>query len=63
MATSTGLPRPRRRGPLPGSPRGPRLTRAERERQLVDVARRIFAERGFAHTTMDMVAEAAGITK
>lgn len=63
MSTSRGVLRHRRRGPLPGSPRGPRLSRAEREQQLIGIAERIFAERGFAHTTMDMIAEAAGITK
>ncbi len=52
-----------RRGPVPGSPRGPRLSKADRERQIVTIAERIFGEHGFANTTMEMVAEAAGITK
>ncbi|MBK6888055.1 MAG: TetR/AcrR family transcriptional regulator [Tetrasphaera sp.] len=56
-------PRRGRRGPLPGSPRGPRLTKAERVAQIAGVAERMFSERGFDSTTMEMVAEAAGITK
>lgn len=40
-----------------------RLPAAERRRQLLVVARDIFAERGFHATSMDDVAEAAGVTK
>jgi AcrR family transcriptional regulator len=40
-----------------------RLPAARRKRQLLDVARRSFAERGFHATSMDDVAEAAGVTK
>ncbi|MEI2778724.1 MAG: TetR/AcrR family transcriptional regulator [Tetrasphaera sp.] len=61
--TSRVLPPTRRRGPRPGSPRGPRLSREARERQLIGIAERIFAERGFANTTMAMIAAQAGITK
>jgi AcrR family transcriptional regulator len=42
---------------------GRRLTAEERRSQLFDVALSLFAERGFAATTMDDIAEAAGVTK
>lgn len=41
----------------------PRLPAAERRRQLFDVALGVFATRGFHATSMDDVAEAAGVTK
>ena len=40
-----------------------RLPRAARERQARDVARALFAERGFAAVTMDEVAARVGVTK
>jgi AcrR family transcriptional regulator len=40
-----------------------RLPRAQRERQMLDVARALFAARGFAAVTMDEVAAAVGVTK
>jgi AcrR family transcriptional regulator len=40
-----------------------RLPRAEREQQALEVAHRMFAERGFAAVTMDDVASAVGVTK
>lgn len=40
-----------------------RLPAARRRRQLLDVALRAFAEKGFHSTSMDDVAEAAGVTK
>lgn len=40
-----------------------RLSRAERERQTLDAARSLFAERGYAAVTMDDVAAAVGVTK
>ena len=40
-----------------------RLTGNERRRQLFDVALRLFAGRGYESTTMDEIAEAAGVTK
>jgi AcrR family transcriptional regulator len=40
-----------------------RLPRADRERQTLEVARRLFAERGYAATTMDDVAAQVGVTK
>ena len=40
-----------------------RLTGPNRRAQLTEVATALFAERGFAGTTMDDVAQAAGVTK
>jgi AcrR family transcriptional regulator len=40
-----------------------RLPRVERERQALDAARTLFAERGFAAVTMDEVAAVIGVTK
>ena len=40
-----------------------RMPRAERERQMLDVAHALFAQRGFAALTMDDVASAVGVTK
>ncbi len=40
-----------------------RLTAGERRRQLFAVALRLFAERGYRATTMEDVADAAGVTK
>ncbi len=40
-----------------------RLPRAERERQMLDSARALFAARGYADVTMDEVASAVGVTK
>jgi len=42
---------------------GRRLSAEERRSQLFDVALRLFSERGYAATTMDDIAEAAGVTK
>jgi AcrR family transcriptional regulator len=44
-------------------PRRARLSRPERERQMLAAAHHLFAERGYAAVTMDDVAGAAGITK
>lgn len=41
----------------------PRLPAARRRRQLLDVALQVFAERGFHDTSMNDIAEAAGVTK
>ncbi len=49
-----------RRGEAPG---GKRLTADARRRQLFEVALSLFAEHGYASTTMDDIAEAAGVTK
>lgn len=40
-----------------------RLPAAERRRQLLEVATRVFAERGYHETSMNDIAEAAGVTK
>jgi AcrR family transcriptional regulator len=42
---------------------GRRLTADARRRQLFSVALSLFAERGYSATTMDDIAEAAGVTK
>src|SRR5437868_2830813 len=52
-ATGTVTPRSRRRG-APGRPRVPR---AERARQMLATAERVFAERGFDAASMDEIAE------
>lgn len=45
------------------APTGARLPAAQRRRQLLDVARRVLAQRGFYETTMADIAEEAGVTK
>jgi AcrR family transcriptional regulator len=40
-----------------------RLPRAERERQMLESAHALFAQRGYAAVTMDEVAAAVGVTK
>src|SRR5580704_9006247 len=40
-----------------------RLTAGQRRRQLFAVALELFAQRGYRATTMDDIAEAAGVTK
>ncbi|HEX6425754.1 MAG TPA: TetR/AcrR family transcriptional regulator [Acidimicrobiales bacterium] len=40
-----------------------RLPAARRRRQLLEVARRVFAERGFHNASMNDIAVAAGVTK
>ena len=47
----------------PERPTTVRLPAAERRRQLLDVALHAFAENGFHKTSMNDVAEAAGVTK
>src|SRR5580698_11024776 len=42
---------------------GRRLTAEQRRRQLFSVALELFAQRGYRATTMDDIAEAAGVTK
>jgi AcrR family transcriptional regulator len=52
-----------RRRHTSGLPRRSRLPRAERERQTLEAAHALFAERGYAGVTMDDVADAVGVTK
>jgi AcrR family transcriptional regulator len=40
-----------------------RVPRAVRQRQLVELAEQLFAERGFARTSMEELARQAGVTK
>jgi AcrR family transcriptional regulator len=40
-----------------------RLPAARRRRQLLDIALRVFAEHGYHPTTMEEIADAAGVTK
>jgi AcrR family transcriptional regulator len=47
----------------PDAPARSRLPRAERERQMLETAHALFAERGYAAVTMDEVAAAVGVTK
>lgn len=46
----------------PSTPRR-RVPRVAREKQMLEVARRLFAERGFHATTMDEIAAAVGVSK
>ncbi|WP_395103398.1 TetR/AcrR family transcriptional regulator [Actinomadura sp. SCN-SB] len=45
-----------------GTPRR-RMSRAQRERQMMDVAERVFGERGYRATSMDEIAERCGVSK
>ena len=64
-AISTGLDGGASDGRVAGTDPGPtrRLTADARRRQLFATALGLFAERGYAATTMDDIAEAAGVTK
>src|SRR6266568_6891513 len=50
-----------------GVPTGQRLTREEKKAQtrerLIEAAAKVFAEKGFAATSLDEVADTAGLTK
>jgi AcrR family transcriptional regulator len=50
-------------GSAPADPVSRRLPAEERREQLFEVALRLFGGRGFAATTMDDIASAAGVTK
>ena len=39
------------------------MSRAERERQMLDVAEQVFGERGYQGTSMDEIAERCGVSK
>ena len=43
--------------------RAVRMPRAERRRQLIEVARSLFVEHGYAQTSMDQIADAAAVSK
>lgn len=47
----------------PRQPGRPKVPRAVREQQMLEVAERAFAERGFHAASVDAIAEAAGISK
>lgn len=49
--------------PAPERPRRTRLSREARAAQLLDVAERLFAERGFEGTAMEDLARTAGVTR
>jgi AcrR family transcriptional regulator len=53
----------RRRRHSRSLPQRSRLPRVERERQALEAAHALFAERGYAGVTMDDVADAVGVTK
>ncbi|WP_330459206.1 TetR/AcrR family transcriptional regulator [Streptomyces sp. NBC_00820] len=46
-----------------GAVRTRRLPRAEREREMLDAAVRVFGRRGYAAASMDEIAEVAGVSK
>jgi AcrR family transcriptional regulator len=56
-------PAPSRENEARQTRRTQRLSGGERRRQLFDIALRLFAERGYESTTMDEIAESAGVTK
>ena len=43
--------------------RSPRLPRAAREQQLLDIAEQLFIEKGYAQTSIEDVAQAAGVSR
>jgi AcrR family transcriptional regulator len=45
------------------APERRRMPRAERERQMISVAERMFAERGYQAASMDEIAERVGVSK
>ncbi|EIF00136.1 TetR/AcrR family transcriptional regulator [Saccharomonospora glauca] len=47
----------------PPAQRRRRMPRAERERQMIEVAESVFAERGYAAASMDEIAERVGVSK
>src|SRR5271156_2620738 len=49
--------------PSPARPRGPRLPRLARRRQLLDAAMEVFVARGYHAAAMDEIAERAGVSK
>ena len=49
--------------PDPGSNQRKRMTGKERREQLLDIGRRLFAERGFEGTSIEEIAAQAGVSK
>lgn len=49
--------------PATGHVKRVRMPRAERERQLLELAEGLFSERGYAGASMDELARSAGVTK
>jgi len=47
----------------PGNGKRRRMPRADRERQMLDVAEGVFAERGYQSASMDEIAELVGVSK
>ncbi|MFI6522452.1 TetR/AcrR family transcriptional regulator [Spirillospora sp. NPDC050679] len=47
----------------PDRPRRRRMSRAQRERQMLDVAEEVFGEQGYGATSMDEIAERCGVSK
>jgi AcrR family transcriptional regulator len=47
----------------PATPRRRRMSRPERERQMLDVAEEVFGERGYRAASMDEIAERCGVSK
>ncbi|MQA12474.1 MAG: TetR family transcriptional regulator [Pseudonocardiaceae bacterium] len=45
------------------TPRKRRMPRAERERQMLDIAEEVFAEQGFVASSMDEIAARVGVSK
>lgn len=45
------------------TPKPPRSTRADARARIEEAASRLFAERGFVHTTVDDIVRAAGVSK
>lgn len=48
---------------MPAPPARSRLPRAERRRQLLEVARGVFAARGYEAASLEVIAEAAGVSR
>lgn len=48
---------------IPQGSRSPRLPRPQRRQQLIDVSRGVFAERGFDATSLEEIAERAGVSR
>lgn len=49
--------------PMPRRPQTPRLPKADRKKQLLSHAKRLFVELGFQHTTTEKIAQAAGVSE